>query len=262
MSKIDKSLAILSRVSDGDTTASMFVDPRSLLLVTLIFLCMLLSLPAIHIDILLWFAIYPIISAPMFGMRYSSVFLQSLIILPLVLLLGIFNPIIDKTQIASYHGIYITRGWLLFIGIIIRGLLSMQALLILIRSIGFVGIAKALGRLGVPKFLIVQLMMIFRYIRVLIEEGVSMKTARESRGSVSKHLSMKMWSVLIGQLFLRSISRAERIHKAMVARGFNGEMVFLYQNENIWGWSSTIFLLSWSFIFICLRLFNLSLLFV
>lgn len=262
MPKIDKSLVILDSVTNGGAKGYLNIDPRAFILVTVVYLCMMLGVPTMHIDVLLWFALYPIISAPLFGLSYSSVFFQSLIVLPLVLLLGIFNPIIDKTPVAMHGHLLITRGWLLFFGIIVRGLLSMQALLVLIRTIGFIGIVRGLSRLGLPRFLVTQLLMVFRYIRVLIEEGLTMKAARDSRSYGKKQLSIKLWGILIGQLFLRSIDRAERIHKAMTARGFNGEIPFGYAPKTNWGWSSTIFLVLWCLLFIFLRLFNLSLLFV
>ena len=138
----------------------------------------------------------------------------------------------------------------------------MQALLILIRTIGFNGILKGLGRLGLPKFLLTQLMMVFRYIKVLIEEAITMKAARDARSYGRKHLSIRLWGVLIGQLFLRSVERAERVHSAMLARGFSGEISFNYKNNSEWGWKSTFFVVGWALIFLFLRLVNLSLLFV
>lgn len=262
MPKIDKSLMVLDAVTTGGSVSLFKVDPRSLLLVTIVYLCLMLSVPTAHIDLLLWYAVYPIIASPLFGLSYSSVFLQSLIVLPLVVLLGVFNPIIDKEPVAEFNGMTITQGWLMFIGIIVRGLLSMQALLILIRSIGFVGIVRSLTRLGVPRFLTTQLLMVFRYIRVLIEEGLSMKAARDARSFGEKHLSLRLWGVLVGQLFLRSIDRAERIHRAMQARGFTGEMPVDFADMTVWGFNSTIYLIAWSLLFVFLRLFNISLLFV
>ena len=261
-SKVEKSLSILDAVAQGGASPYLAVDPPALLLVTVGYLCLMLSVPTAHIDILLWYALYPIISAPLLGLSYSSVFLQSLIVLPLVLLLAVFNPILDTTPVADFQGWVITNGWLLFWGVIVRGLLSMQALLLLIRSIGFVGMVRGMSRLGVPRFLTVQLLMVFRYIRVLIEEGASMKAARDARSFGRKNLSLKLWGVLVGQLFLRSVDRAERVHRAMLARGFHGDVSYSLSSRSRWGWSSTLYLVVWMIIFVMLRLFNLSLLFV
>lgn len=262
MSKLDKSLTILDSLGEGGAEGYMHIDPRSQLLVTVVYLCLMLSVPSTHIDLLIWYSLYPILAAPLFGVKYSKIFLQSLIILPLLLLIGVFNPIVDKTPVAMVGDFTITTGWLMFAGVLLRGLLSLQSLLIIIHSIGFVGIVRALDRLGLPKFLTTQLLMVFRYIRVLIEEGLAMKAARDARSFGRKHLSVKMWGVLVGQLFLRSVDRAERVHRAMQARGFSGEMMFYTPDPPVWRSNSTTYLVIWTLVFVFLRLFNLSLLFV
>lgn len=262
MSKIEKSLLILDTVENGQGSTWLRIAPRANLLVTIVFLCLMLGVPSEHIDILLWFALYPIIASPLFGLKYSSIFLQSLIVLPLVLLLGMFNPIIDHEEIVTVAGFRITHGWLTFFGLIIRGLLSMQALLILIRTAGFIGVVRSMERLGVPKFLTTQLLMVFRYIKVLIEEGYEMKRARDSRSFGRRNLPISLWGVLVGQLFIRSVDRAERVHRAMLSRGFSGEIPYLATEGSSWHLSDTLYLIIWTLVFIFLRLFNLSLLFV
>ena len=262
MSKTEKSLLIIDQITKGSGWTEEKVDPRAALLVTLVYLCFMLSVPTSHIDILLWYALYPIIAAPFFYLKYTTIFLQSLIILPLVILLGVFNPVFDKTPVAAIDGVVITNGWLLFIGIVLRGLLSMQALLILIQSMGFIGLVKNMRRLGVPKFLVTQLLLVFRYIRVLIEEGISMRNAINARSYGKKHLSIKLWGVMVGQLFMRSIDRAERVNRAMMARGFDGHIPFYHLSLTSWSAGSTFYLIGWSLVFILLRLFNPSLLFV
>lgn len=262
MPGIEKSLIVLDSVAEGSNRGILQVDPRASVIVTLIFLGVMLSVPVTHIDMLLWFTLYPIIAAPLYGKTYTSVFLQSLIVLPIVVLIGIFNPLLDKTEVVIAWGVRITNGWLMFIGIVLRGLLSMQALLILIRSMGYIGLVRSLGRLGVPRFLTTQLLMVFRYIRVVIEEGLSMKAARDSRSFGRKRLSIRLWGVLIGQLFLRSVDRAERVHRAMLARGFSGDIPFYSTESQSWGSGSTLYIVGWTLIFVFLRLFNLSLLFV
>lgn len=262
MAKIEKSLLLLDAVSRGGTEGVADIDSRASLLTVVVYLCMMLSVPATHIDLLIWFALFPIIASPLYGLSYSRIFLQSLIVLPLVILIGFFNPIVDRTPVAYFGGVAITRGWLLFIGVVIRGLLSMQVLLILIHSIGFTGMVRAMGRLGVPRFLTTQLLMVFRYIRVLVEEGITMKAARDARSYGNRRLSLRQWGVLTGQLFLRSVERAERIHRAMLSRGFTGEIPSYTSCNSRWTPVSTLFLAGWSGVFVFLRLYNLSLLFV
>lgn len=262
MSKLEKTLIVLDTVELGNANPAVRIGNRALLIVTVIYLALMLGVQVEYIDKLLWFAIYPIVCAPLFGLRFSGIFLQSLIVLPLVLLIAMFNPIIDHTPAIIVGGTVISNGWLSFTGIILRGLLSMQALLILIRSGGFIGMVRSMERLGIPKFLTTQLLMVFRYIKVLVEEVMTMNYAREARGFGRRHLSLKMWGVMIGELFIRSFDRAERVHRSMLARGFDGSIP-VYETRNIkWSVGDTVFIISWTVVFIFLRVFNLSQLFV
>jgi cobalt/nickel transport system permease protein len=61
---------------------------------------------------------------------------------------------------------------------------------------------------------------------------------------------------LVGHLLLRTWQRAERIHMAMLARGFTGE--FHAYRQSGFGAPEIRFVLIWSSLFIFLRLQNTS----
>ena len=64
-----------------------------------------------------------------------------------------------------------------------------------------------------------------RYINVISDEMERMKIARESRGFTAT--GVKHWKVLAtaaAALFIRSYERGERVHLAMLSRGFDGEL--------------------------------------
>jgi cobalt/nickel transport system permease protein len=65
-------------------------------------------------------------------------------------------------------------------------------------------------------------MFLYRYLTVLGEEASRMAAAREQRGC-GQPLSVRIFGSLAGHLLLRSFDRAERIYRAMRARGFAGE---------------------------------------
>ena len=65
-----------------------------------------------------------------------------------------------------------------------------------------------------------------RYLHLLGDEARRLRRAATARGSAPRSL----WQItaighLIGALFLRSYARAERVHAAMLARGFDGTAV-------------------------------------
>jgi cobalt/nickel transport system permease protein len=83
-----------------------------------------------------------------------------------------------------------------------------------------------------------------------------MARARELRSNGAKGLGMKTYGSLLAHLLLRTWSRAERVHLAMLARGFTGE--FHTRGEFRFGMGETLFLLGWSAAFIFFRFNNCS----
>jgi cobalt/nickel transport system permease protein len=69
-----------------------------------------------------------------------------------------------------------------------------------------------------------------RYSAVVTDDLSRMKVARESRGFSAT--GIKHWKVLAnsaGALFIRSYERGERVHLAMLSRGYNGTIIDLYK---------------------------------
>ena len=64
--------------------------------------------------------------------------------------------------------------------------------------------------------------MLYRYIFVLIDEGQRMYRARALRSFQGRGTDMKTFGHLIGGLLLRTLDRGQRIHLAMLCRGFDG----------------------------------------
>lgn len=255
---LEKAILTLGRISKCDAGSATSVDPRCLLLVTLLYLITVLSLPVGSLGMLLWFALYPIVESPLCGLSYSSVFVRSLVVLPFVAFIGIFNPVLHTGVAFTVAGVSVSQGWVEFMSILLRGLFSMQAVVILISATGFVGMCRSLGRLGIPSFLTAQLMLIYRYLIVLLQEALSMRRAREARGFGRKSMPLKVWGPFIGQLFLRTVTRSQHIHRAMLARGFNGSFPPNPKERTHWRLSDTVVICCWTIIFAAMRMFNIS----
>ena len=70
---------------------------------------------------------------------------------------------------------------------------------------------------------------VYRYIFVLFEEAIAMKRARDCRGG-SAGRDTSFFNAAAGALavlFGKAHDRAERIHHAMISRGFNGSIAVL-----------------------------------
>ena len=236
------------------------INPVSLLLVTLAYIVSMLSLPLEALHKLIWFAFYPIIMAQMADQTYMKLMRNSIVILPFIICIGIFNPYYDHRE-AFYLGDFkVTYGWITFISLLLRGVLATQALLIFIKIAGFRKICGSLKSIGIPNVLVVQLMVMYRFIGILMEEALSLKRAVQARGFGRKSFPIKIWTRLVGSLLLRSIDRAKNVHEAMLSRGFTGNLPLGKKSK--WSLRDILFCGSWILIFLVLRLFDLSHIFI
>ncbi len=256
MSKLERALYELNSMERTSEQYSSLhaLDARAKLLATLLFLVCVLSLPLNDLSGLILFLVYPIISCAMAGISYATVFKRSLIVLPFILFIGIFNPILDR-QVAFYvNGVGITSGWISFISILIRGLVSVQAVFVLILTTGFYNLCRGMQRLGIPSLLTTQLLFVYRYIFVLLQEALSMDRARAARSFGRRSYPFRMWGIFIGQLLIRTIERSERIHRAMLSRGFTGNITGRF--HSVWRIKETLYLVIWALLFALLRVYH------
>lgn len=258
MSKLQRVLCELEAMERTAHTRSPLhsLDARAKLLVTLVFLVTMLSVPLSRLSEILLFFIFPIVTAAMGGLRYATVFRRSLVVLPFVAFIGVFNLFYDREPVFRIGTLVVTSGWVCFLSIILRGLLSVQALIVLIGSTGYYRLCRALQRLGVPSVLTTQLLFVYRYIYVLIDESLAMSQARDARSFGRRSYSLRVWGTLVGQLLIRTFDRAELISRAMLARGFTGRIPGDVFERPAWKGRDTVFLVAWSAALILMRVFR------
>ena len=233
------------------------LDPRAKLVATLVFIVMVVSFDKYAISALTPFFIYPIFLISLGGLPAKYLAKKVLAVSPFAVLVGIFNPVMD-TSALFYIGPYgVSGGWVSFISIILRFILTVSAALILISLTGFNAVCAALLRFGVPRPFVVQLLFFYRYIFVLADEAERMLRARSLRAPNSKAVVFNVFIQLAGNLLLRTLARAERIYRAMRCRGFDGH-IHLIRRMKI-GTPEFLFLAGWSLVFIFFRYFNIPL---
>jgi cobalt/nickel transport system permease protein len=119
----------------------------------------------------------------------------------------------------SEHGAL--AGW----NILAKGTLGVLVSLTLAATTTPRELVVGLQRLRAPAVLTTIATLMLRYLEVIAAEARRMRTARISRG----HDPRFLWQVGatargIGALFVRSYERGERVHLAMVSRGWTGRM--------------------------------------
>ncbi|MCU0568489.1 MAG: cobalt ECF transporter T component CbiQ [Oculatellaceae cyanobacterium Prado106] len=115
------------------------------------------------------------------------------------------------------------------VGLTILGSVSIKALLcllmmnFLVLTTSIPALLHALAELRLPQLLVAILASMYRYIAVLVGEFETMQRAATARNLMGK----KRWQRLvvgnmIGALFIRTYDRSDRIHQAMLSRGYSG----------------------------------------
>jgi cobalt/nickel transport system permease protein len=119
----------------------------------------------------------------------------------------------------SEHGLL--AAWAL----LAKGTLGVLASLTLAATTEPQELLAGLERLHLPNLLVQIMGFMVRYLDVVTSELQRMRIARESRGFTARN--PRHWGVLArsaGALFIRSYERGERVHLAMLSRGYTGRM--------------------------------------
>lgn len=256
MANIESSLLDIGRM---DALSSMNtpihrLDPRAKLLATALFILTVVSFNKYEITGLVPFFFYPLLLVSLGNLPPLFLLRKIAIVAPFAVFVGVFNPILDREIVISIGSYGVSGGWISFLSIMIKFVLTVGSVLILIASTGFNSVCMAIEKLGSPRAFAVQLLFLYRYIFVLAEEGSRMLMARSLRTFGKAKMGAGAFSAFAGYLLLRTLDRAHRIHLAMKSRGFDGNIRIMRRLKM--GYAEWFFVLGWSVLFILMRIYN------
>lgn len=200
------------------------LDPRAKIVTTLCFIIAVVSFDRYRIAPLLPFVFYPLALTARARIPFSLIGRKVLIPLPFLLLVGLFNPLIDRAPLLTLGGVTISAGIVSLCSILLKGLLTIGAGFVLLATTGMIPIARGLAGMKVPDPFVTQLLFLYRYLFVLSDEARRSATARSLRSFGERGEGIRSFAPLVGTLLLRTFHRAERIHNAMLSRGFSGRI--------------------------------------
>ncbi len=207
------------------------LDPRTKIITFLVFILFtVLTPPEYYLKFLLYLLVLlSLIFISKIPILY--VLKRSLIIVPFVILISLFIPFIKEGEVAGGYSLGKIRldmtysGLMVFWNICIKAFLSIVSLIMLSSTTSFPRFLKGLDQLHVPKLIIMILSFMYRYLFVTADELMRMKQAKDSRTiNPKRFFEFKTLANLIGNLFIRSYDRGERIYLAMCSRGFTGRI--------------------------------------
>lgn len=207
------------------------VHPLVKLVITLTYMIIVVSFHKYDVLGLLPFILYPLLLLKLSDIPVMTCLEKIKGLLPLLLFIGIFNPIFDRAPIVYMGSLGISGGVISMITLFLKGMYCIAASFLLISTTGIDGICYALRLLHVPNILVTQLLLTYRYITVLMAEANGVYQAYSLRAPGEKGVKYKIWGSLLGQLLLRSIDRAGNLYESMLLRGFNGEVTYIKRTK-------------------------------
>lgn len=140
-----------------------------------------------------------------------------------------FTPgqIIAVWSIGTVNIIITLEGILVASSFILRIWLSIMAIMTLIFTTPFANLIHAMKHVRIPQIFLLLFSLTYRYIFLFIEELIRMLRAKEARSfrPLGFRMRFKILGQVFGTLLVRSIGKSERVYRAMLARGYTGDLV-------------------------------------
>ena len=139
---------------------------------------------------------------------------------------AVLLPFLGRGERVDVLGIGLSRAGLWGAwNIVAKGTLGVACTVVLVSVTTVPDLLKGLERLRAPRLLTAIAAFMIRYGEVIRAEAERMRIARVSRCDDARYLwQAKALAGSSGVLFVRSYERGERVHLAMLSRGFTGEM--------------------------------------
>jgi len=232
------------------------LDARAKIISTLAFIFIVMSFPRHEISALTPLVMYPAALIILGQIPIRDILKKIAIAAPFAFFIGIFNPFLDRTPMLSIGPLDISGGWLSFISIMMRFVLTTAAALALVACTGMYRLGRGLEQMGVPRVFIMQLLFLYRYLFIAADEGLTMLRSIQARCPNMRDLSLRVYGSLTGHLLFRSMDRATRVHRSMITRGFDGRIRLL--SHTPFTWTDAFFILACLLFFIAARMWNIA----
>ncbi|MQA35525.1 cobalt ECF transporter T component CbiQ [Modestobacter roseus] len=166
-----------------------------------------------------------LVVAAVAGVRPGRLLRGLVVEVPFVLF-AVLLPFVSRGPRTEVLGLSLSENGLAAGGsILAKATLSVLAATLLAATTDPRALLRGLERLRMPSVLVQILGFMIRYADVVGGELRRMRVARESRGFRARHLgALKVLGPAAGSLFIRSYERGERVHLAMLSRGYTGRI--------------------------------------
>lgn len=178
-----------------------------------------------------WFAAYAVYLVVLLGViavarvPYGYLARRMVVEVPFVVF-AVLMPFVATGPRTEFLGLTVSEpGLLAAWALLAKGSLGVLASLTMAATTEPTAVLAGLQRLRMPELLVQIMGFMIRYLDVVTAELGRMMTSMRSRGCEPR--SPRHWPALarsLGALFIRSYERGERVHLAMVSRGYTGRL--------------------------------------
>lgn len=255
---MEKALRELSEMDDLAARSSPIhgLNPLAKLLSTVIYLLTVVSFGKYQLSALVVFVLWPVLLFQLSGIPVGTCFYKLRIVLPLVLAVGLFNPIFDRAPLLYLGTQPVSGGVISMLTLMLKGVFCLMVSFLLMATTPIDSLCAALRKLRVPGFIVTLLLLTYRYVGVMTEELAVMTDAYHLRAPGQKGIQFSAWGSFLGQLLLRSMDRAQELYSAMLLRGYRQE--FPYAPMRPFRASDGAFLILSAALFLLLRFVDIA----
>jgi cobalt/nickel transport system permease protein len=204
------------------------LDPRAKLVAAgVLVLAVVLSPPLRPLEFALLCGV--LLAAALVGrLPLGWVLKRTALVIPIAGTIALFAPLAHSGGALTVGGVvgsYAGDGWVAAWAIVSKAWLSVLVTVVLSGTTPAPQLIRGLQALRMPAVFVTLFSFIYRYLDVFRSQLRSLHTALDSRApSMGRLRRWRVYGNLGGNLFIRAYDRGERIHAAMLSRGFDGTL--------------------------------------
>lgn len=232
------------------------LHPAAKLISTIVYIVTVISFNEYDLDRLVPMLIYPVILFQLSGIAVSSCFHKLRFALPLVIAVGVFNPLLDRRAVLKIGAFTVTAGMISMLTLMLKGIFCLMASFLLMATTSIDSLCAALRAFHVPGILVTLLLLTYRYAGLMAEELAVMTDAYHLRAPGQKGIHVSAWGSFLGQLLLRSMDRAQELYSSMMLRGYKHQ--FHYAEAAAFGITDAVYMFISVAITVLLRFIDIA----
>ena len=217
---------------------SSILNIRNKLIITLVNIFFIVSVARGNYLILAFYFLATIIVVFLFKPDFKQLVKRVSLVFLYPFFISIFIPFanegaaVAKIDLKVFTLAVTDNGLAIFATVLIKSFLSILLLASLIVSTDEIELLHGLRKIHLPAVIVSIIFLMYRYIFMVTEESRAGQMAIKSRVFQKSYCAAnKRLTHVMGNLFIKSIDRAENVYRSMESRGFDGNF-YIVEKEN------------------------------